>query len=108
MSEKKATSKKTAKRLKPSIAPVMYLDHDNKLYYIQVELPGVKKEDVTLEVSDQSMCVTGSRKDVDFLGCYVLAHPADGANAKAKFEDGLLSVEIPIKKILKGKKVPID
>ncbi len=108
MSEKKANSKKSAKRTKPSIAPVMYLDHDNKLYYIQVELPGVKKEDVTLEVSDTSMCVTGSRLDVDYLGCFVLTHTVDGDKAKAKFEDGLLSIEIPIKKILKGKKVSIE
>ena len=68
----------------------------------------MKKEDVTLEVSDSSMCVTGSRRDVDFLGCYVLMHALDGGGAKAKFEDGLLSVEIPIKKILKGKKVTIE
>ncbi len=107
MSEKKA-SKKTAKWEKPSMEPTMYLDHDDKNYYIQVELPGVKKENVTLEVSDQSMCVTGSRQDVDFLGCYVLTHAADGANAKAKFENGLLNIEIPIKKILKGKKVLIE
>jgi len=72
-SEKKA-SKKTAKKGKPSMSPTMYLDHDEKYYYIQVELPGVKKEDVTLEVSDSSFCVTGSRIDVDFLGCYMLMH----------------------------------
>ncbi len=107
MSEKKA-SRKTAKRSKPSMAPTMYLDHDEKYYYIQVELPGVKKEDVSLEVSDSSFCVTGSRSDVDFLGCYVLMHSVNGDGAEAKFEDGLLSVEIPIKKILKGKKVPIE
>ncbi len=107
MSEKKA-SRKTAKRSKPSMAPTMYLDHDEKNYYIQVELPGVKKEDVSLEVSDSSFCVTGSRSDVDFLGCYVLMHSVNGDGAKAKFEDGLLSVEIPIRKILKGKKVPIE
>ena len=107
MSEKK-TSRKTSKRSKPSMAPTMYLDHDEKYYYIQVELPGVRKEDVTLEVSDSSFCVTGSRSDVDFLGCYVLMHSVNGDGAKAKFEDGLLSVEIPIKKILIGKKVPIE
>ena len=106
MAEKKA-SKKLAKREKPSMAPTMYLDHDNKYYYIQVELPGVKKEDVTTEVSDSSMCVTGSRLDIDFLGCNVLSHVVNGEGTKAKFEDGLLNIEIPIKKILKGKKIPI-
>jgi HSP20 family protein len=109
MSEKKASKKPAkAKRLKPSMAPTMYLDHDEKYYYIQFELPGVKKEDVTLEVSDSSMCVTGARLDMDFLGCYVLMHAVNADGAKAKFEDGLLSVEIPIKKILKGKKIPIE
>jgi HSP20 family protein len=106
MAEKKA-SKKLAKRGKPSMAPTMYLDHDNKYYYIQVELPGVKKEDVTLEVSDSSFCVTGSRLDVDFLGCYMLLHTVSADGTKAKFEDGLLNIEIPIKKILEGKKVPL-
>ena len=107
MSEKKA-SKKTVKRVVPSMAPTMYLDHDEKYYYIQVELPGVKKEDVTLEVSASSFCVTGTRKDVDFLGCYVLTHAVNAEGTKAKFENGLLSAEIPIKKILKGKKITIE
>ena len=35
-------------------------------------------------------------------------HSVNGEGAKAKFENGLLSVEIPTKKILKGKKIPID
>jgi HSP20 family protein len=107
MAEKKA-SRKTSKKSKPSMAPAMYLDHDEKYYYVQVELPGVRKEDVTLEVSESSMCVTGSRSDLDFLGCYVLMHAVDGDGAKAKFDNGLLSVEIPIKKVLKGKKVTIE
>jgi HSP20 family protein len=72
-----------------------------------VELPGVKKEDVELSVSDQSFCVRGKREDIELLGCYVLAHPANPEKAKAKFENGLLNIQIPIKKILKGKKITI-
>jgi HSP20 family protein len=90
------------------MSPTIYMDHDDKNYYLQVELPGVKKENVSLEVSDQSFCVKGSRTDIDIYGCYILAHAVDGEKAKAKFEDGLLNVEIPIKKILKGKKVAIE
>jgi HSP20 family protein len=104
----KKVVKKQAKKAKPTFAPTMYMDHDAKHYYIQVEMPGVKKEDLELSVSDQSLCVRGAREDVELLGCYVLAHPADAEKAKAKFENGLLNVEIPIKKILKGKKVTIE
>ncbi|MCW4046430.1 MAG: Hsp20/alpha crystallin family protein [Candidatus Bathyarchaeota archaeon] len=107
MSSKKVV-KPPAKKQKPTLAPTTYMDHDDKNYYIQVEMPGVKKENVELSVSDQSFCVRGTREDVELLGCFVLAHPADAENAKAKFEDGLLNIEIPIKKILKGKKVKIE
>jgi HSP20 family molecular chaperone IbpA len=104
----KNVSKKRAKKEKPSMAPTLYMDHDEKNYYIQVELLGVKKEDVTLEVSDQSLCVRGSRTDLEFSGCYILTHIVDTSKARAKFDNGLLSVEIPIKKILAGKKVAIE
>ena len=107
MSTKKVV-KKQAKKAKPTLAPTMYMDHDRKNYYIQVEMPGVKKEDVELSISDQSFCVRGAREDIELLGCYVLAHPVDTEKVKAKFDNGLLNIEIPIKKILKGKKITIE
>ena len=50
----------------------------------------------------------GVREDIELLGCYVLAHPVDTEKVKAKFENGLLNIEIPLKKLLKGKKVAIE
>lgn len=107
MVKKKVTEKET-KPVKPTLEPVMYMDHDDKNYYIQVELPGVKKEAAELEVSDQSFCVRGERLDIEFLGCYILTHAANVEKVKAKFDNGLLNIEIPIKKILKGKKIAIE
>jgi HSP20 family protein len=104
---KKKVAKKEARPAKPTLSPIMYMDHDDKNYYIQVELPGVKKEDAELEVSDQSFCVRGERADVELLGCYILTHAVNAEKAKAKFDNGLLSIVIPIKKILKGKKIAI-
>lgn len=101
--------KKTPKKkVRPVMTPTTYVDHDQKNYYIQVEMPGVKKEEIELSVSAQSFCVHGVRGDVDLLGCYVLAHPVNEEKAKAKFENGLLNVMIPMKKPLKGKKIPIE
>jgi len=115
MSEKKTSekpSKKAAKRAvrerKPVLAPSVCVDHDLDNYYIQVELPGVKKEDVELSVSDTSFCVKGPRKDIVLLGCYVLAHYVKEDGAKAKFDNGLLEITVPLKKPLKGKKIPIE
>jgi HSP20 family protein len=99
---------KTKKEKKPTLTPNAFMDHDKKFYYIQIELPGVKKEDVELSVSDQSFCVRAPREDIEFLGCYMLAHLAETNAAKAKFENGLLSIEIPLKKEQKERKVPIE
>lgn len=93
---------------KPALTPAACFDHDSENYYVQIELPGVKKQDIQLSVSEQSLCVRGSREDVDLLGCWFLAHGVDEEGAKAKYENGLLSVMIPLKKPLKGRKIPIE
>jgi HSP20 family molecular chaperone IbpA len=49
----------------------------------------------------------GARADIEFLGCYVLAHPANPEKTKAKFENGSLNIRITIKRILKGKKITV-
>ena len=101
-------STKKSKKEKPTVTPNAFMDHDKKFYYIELELPGVKKEDIDLSVSDQSFCVRAAREDVEFLGCYMLAHLADTDATRAKFENGLLSMEIPLKKLQKEKKVAIE
>ena len=98
---------KKSKKEKPTLTPNAYIDHDAKFYYIQVELPGVKKADIELSVSDQSFCIRAPRNDIEYLGCYVLAHLSDTDAAKAKFTNGLLSIEIPLKKMQKEKKVTV-
>ena len=48
-----------------------------------------------------------SRDDAEFAGCWTLAHEVDEDKAKAKYENGLLRVTIPLKKPVEGKKVEI-
>ncbi len=102
------SSQKRSKKKKPTLTPIASMDHDEKYYYIQVELPGVRKQDVELSVSDQSFCVRAPREDAEFLGCYVLAHLSDTDKTRAKFENGLLSMEIPLKKPQKEKRVIVE
>jgi HSP20 family molecular chaperone IbpA len=48
------------------------------------------------------------REDVDLLGCWYLAHGVIEDEAKAKYENGMLSVIVPLKKPLKGKSIPVE
>ena len=99
---------KKSRKEKPTMTPNAYMDHDKKFQYIEVELPGVKKEDIELSVSDQSFCVRAPREDIEFIGCYVLTHLAETDNTKAKYGNGILSIESPLKKQQKDKKVTIE
>jgi HSP20 family molecular chaperone IbpA len=90
------------------MTPEVCIDHDDSAYYIDVELPGVDKEHIDLSVGEQSLCVEAARDDVVFLGCFSLAHAVDENKATAKFDNGLLKVEVPLKAPIKGKRIPID
>ena len=90
------------------MTPEVCIDHDDEAFYIDVELPGVDKEYVELSVGEQSICVEATRDDVVYLGCFSLAHAVNEDKAKAKFENGLLKIEVPLKAPIKGKRVKIE
>jgi HSP20 family protein len=90
------------------MTPEVSIDHDDTAYYIDVELPGVNKEHVDLSVGEQSVCVEAARDDAVYLGCFSLAHTVDESKAKAKFDNGLLKIEIPLKAPIKGKRIQIE
>jgi HSP20 family protein len=96
------------KKPKKVLNALVWLDHDHQKYKIQVELPGVKKEDIELHVSEQSLCVKGSREDADLFNCVYLSHSIDGDRTKAKYIHGILKVVIPFIEPIKGKKITIE
>ena len=89
------------------IYPEICADHDDEKYHIEVELPGVKKEDITLEVGDASFCIKGSKKDLMYNACYTLAHSIDTSKVEATFDNGLLTILAPFQHPLSGVKIEI-
>jgi HSP20 family molecular chaperone IbpA len=94
--------------VKTVVTPEVCIDHDETAYSIEVELPGVMKPNVDLSLSEQSFCVEASRDDVVYLGCFTLAHKIDENQARAKFVDGLLKIEVPLKAPIQGKRIKIE
>ncbi len=92
---------------KPEILPTVCIDHDKEKYHIEIELPGVKKESIDLEMGDRSFCIRAEKKDAVYNSCYTLAHPIDKNAVDAKFESGLLLLTAPLKEPLGGTKVRI-
>lgn len=86
------------------------VEKDNA-YYVQAELPGFKKDDITIEITDNYLTIRAKRdemKQVEEKDKYIhrersygefvrqfYVNDADQDNIKAKLEDGILHIEIP-------------
>ncbi len=91
--------------------PAVNEKEDEKAYYVEIDLPGVKKEDINIEVKDNVITVSGERKfkktEEDkgykrvesFFGkferSFTLPADADAEKIEAKVEDGVLLITIP-------------
>jgi HSP20 family protein len=83
------------------LATDIHEDKDN--YYASFEVPGVKKEDVKIELNDRMLTVTVDRKEKsgDSESSYTSARSIsvpDGVKSDgilAKLEDGILTVTLP-------------
>ncbi len=89
------------------MAPIVTIDHDRERYMIQVGLPGVKREDIELEVTESSFCVHAEKEDAVITGCYFLAHPVDIEAADATFDGNMLNFQAPFKTPIRGRSVEI-
>jgi HSP20 family protein len=93
--------------IETQIVPDICADHDDEKYHIEIELPGVKKEDIELKMGVTSVCIKAPREDVTYNACYTLAHEIMVDSTTATFENGLLTVNAPFKEPLSGKKIEI-
>lgn len=98
---------KTTKSELPEVSPAVCVDHSRDNYHIEIELPGVKKTDINLEMGEQSFCIRASKKDLIYNACYTLAHSVDTEKVDAKFESGLLTITAPFKSPIGGVKIEI-
>ena len=106
-----------------SFTPAVNERVDEKGYYLEIDLPGVKKEDIDISVNDGVLVVSGERKlekkeekpnytrIESFFGrferAFKLPTDADLDNIEAKYEDGVLKIFIPKKQKPAGKKIEI-
>ena len=107
-----------------SFTPSVNTREDEKSYYVEVDLPGVKKEDISIDLSDGILTIKGERKlkkeiqEKDyyrvetsfgkFQRSFTVNENIDLENISAESIDGVLSVTIPKKeKKSNNKKIEI-
>jgi len=97
-----------ARKEKPKISPSLCACHDEEKYTVEIELPGVSKEDVDVGVTSTGFCVRAPREDFEYSSCYTLAHEVDPDKSGARFDNGLLTLTLPLKEPIAGKKLKVE
>jgi len=108
----------------PSLGRTDVYEKDKALVF-ETELPGMKRDDVSIKVEDDQLVISGEIKRKDdveeenyfrigrrygqFQRCFPLpAEHIDRKGIKARFEDGILKVRVPLMESIKEKEKPIE
>ncbi|RXJ91575.1 heat-shock protein Hsp20 [Arcobacter sp. CECT 8983] len=100
--------------------PIVNTREGESAYHIDVDLPGVKKEDIKVDISKDILTISGERKTKDeikeedyykvetsfgkFTRSFTLPENIDIENIEARSDNGVLEVIIPKKEEQNSKK----
>jgi HSP20 family molecular chaperone IbpA len=89
---------------KISVSPDVcsYFDDDETKININVSLPGVKKEDISLKLNEDSLFLSAPRDDIKYVTTLAICCPVVPGKAEAKYENGLLRITAPFKDAMDG------
>jgi len=109
------------------VHPAIKIDvsEDEKAYTVRAEIPGVKKEDISISVDGNEVSISAEvRKEEEqkegekvirserYCGrvfrSFLLDHDMDAAAAKAKYVDGVLELTLPKKPGTAGKEIKVS
>ncbi len=112
-----------SKRFDEVIAPMDIFETD-KGYEIEAEIPGMKKEDIEVNIADRVLTIKGEKVDERkedkkgarilersygvFERSFTLPEDADADKIEAKYDNGVLKLFIPKRPESKSKKVKIE
>ena len=117
----------TESGFKADFTPAINTREGEFAYHVEVDLPGMKKEDIEIQVEDNTLVISGERKVKEeikeenyykiessfgkFSRSFSLPEDADIEQIHAESQDGVLEVVVPkleVQKVDKVKKIQIN
>ncbi|MHA2006947.1 MAG: Hsp20/alpha crystallin family protein [Promethearchaeota archaeon] len=74
-----------------------WADDSEEVYKIEIQLPGVDKEDIKLKMHEDSFFIKGETDDTIYIGSYGICCPVIPEETKAVYHQGLLKIDVPFK-----------
>jgi HSP20 family protein len=105
-----------------AFTPPVDIEETDDAWIVEAELPGVKNEDVNVEVRDNELEISGEIKERERKGILrrrtrrtgffnyrvTLPGPVDAGNVDAKLDDGVLSVRVPKPEQARARRVDVQ
>ncbi len=105
-------------------APAVDIHDTGEGFVVTADLPGVKKEDIVIDLKDGTLTIKGEKKFEEkvpkenyiriersygrFVRSFSLPNNVDAEKIKATFNNGILDLQIPKKEEAKPKQITID
>ncbi len=105
-------------------APLVDIYEKDDNYFVEAQLPGIKKEDIKIEVENGKLFLSAEsckedeinedkyyRKEIvkgKFFRFFYLPESADKDKLKANFDEGILKIEIPKSEKEKPKQISVN
>lgn len=105
-------------------SPAANIKETSKEFVVEVDIPGIKKEDVKIELENNRLTVSGVRNESkeesdskhylsesycgSFIRSFSLPTTVDENNVQARYENGVLRLKIPKLAVSKAKEVKIQ
>ena len=106
------------------MVPSVDIFEDGDTVVVKADIPGVKKNDIDVTITENSLTISGERKQEkkveekdfhriersygSFSRSFRLPENVNGEKAKAEFKNGVLEIRLPKVKASKQKKIDID
>ena len=105
-------------------APPLDIEETENGIIIRAEIPGMKKEDIKISLTGDTLCISGERRHEAeqkdrtfhrveraygrFMRSLVLPTDVDGSKVKAAYKDGILELSLPKSEKAKAREIAIE
>lgn len=87
--------------------PTCEIEEKDSHFMVSMDVPGIPKKDLHIEVKDGQISVSGERKNLKFSRMFSLPAGVDADKIEAQYQDGVLSLAIPKSESAKARQIKI-